>query len=190
MMKYTLGLIRQDTKVLLLNRENPPWMGSWNGVGGKLEDGESPKASMLREIREETGLDLPDAIFKGIITWSTPEGEGFGGLYLYLAELSDVVCYPTPRRTVEGILDWKEAEWILHQENTGVASNIPGCLEKVLYDLGCYHYHSVYIGNRLIAQHSSKLDPMIEESERLREEYIAQYLETRGFQLEAAKQKI
>ena len=41
MYKYTLGFIIKNNEVLLLNRNKSPWMGAWNGVGGKIETGET-----------------------------------------------------------------------------------------------------------------------------------------------------
>ncbi len=175
MLKYNLCLIKQGNKILLLNREKPSWLGCWNGIGGKLEQGEQPRASMLREIEEETGIDTFELTFKGLITWSSVDGTGFGGMYLYLAEMPIDYVYETPIKTDEGILDWKEIEWILHPENLGVASNIPPCLEKVLYDSQCYNHHSVFQGNRLVEQVSSLLDPRVEYDEHFRQEYLQEY---------------
>lgn len=45
----------------LLISERPPsknWAGYWEFPGGKIEAGESHKAALLRELREELGLDL------------------------------------------------------------------------------------------------------------------------------------
>jgi 8-oxo-dGTP diphosphatase len=48
----------------MLNREKSPLLGLWNGVGGKIEQGETAKVSVLREIEEETELILDDVVFK------------------------------------------------------------------------------------------------------------------------------
>lgn len=60
MKKYCLGFIfsPQLDQVYLITKKSPPWQaGFWNGLGGKLETGESPLAAMRREAREEAGHD-------------------------------------------------------------------------------------------------------------------------------------
>lgn len=48
-------------RVLLIRKRRPDWQkGKLNGVGGKIERGESPARAMRREFREEAGLDVDD----------------------------------------------------------------------------------------------------------------------------------
>ena len=47
-------------KVVLIKKNRPDWQkGLWNGVGGKIEANETPKEAVVREVKEETGLDIP-----------------------------------------------------------------------------------------------------------------------------------
>jgi 8-oxo-dGTP diphosphatase len=58
--QYVLGfMIRGDgSSVVLIRKNKPQWQaGLLNGVGGKIEPGETPHAAMIREFREETGVD-------------------------------------------------------------------------------------------------------------------------------------
>ncbi len=43
--------------------------GKWNGLGGKLEPGETPEECVIREVREESGLTIYNPILKGILTF-------------------------------------------------------------------------------------------------------------------------
>lgn len=52
----------------MLNRHKPVWMGIWNGVGGKIEMGETPLEGVLREVEEETGLQIEQIEYKGTVT--------------------------------------------------------------------------------------------------------------------------
>ncbi|KAK6204912.1 NUDIX hydrolase domain-like protein [Scheffersomyces amazonensis] len=136
-LKYTLGFVycRETNQILLLNRTKSPWMGKWNGVGGKLDVGESPYECITREAQEETGLYLTNWQGKGAFTWevyTTQKGNNSsesvketGGLYLFIAEVTkqEVDEYKTPiTYCKEGILDWKSLDWILHEENLGIGS--------------------------------------------------------------------
>lgn len=61
MKKYTLGFIFTPDflSVLLIHKVNPPWQqGKINGIGGKTEEGESSRACIKREVREETALNI------------------------------------------------------------------------------------------------------------------------------------
>ena len=64
MIKHTtLCYIEKDGAYLLLLRnkkERDVNGGKWVGIGGHLEEGETPDECLLREVREETGLILED----------------------------------------------------------------------------------------------------------------------------------
>ncbi|HDR8180798.1 TPA: 8-oxo-dGTP diphosphatase [Bacillus thuringiensis] len=133
MYKYTICFIRKGNEILLLNRNKKPNMGMWNGVGGKIEDNETPYEGIIRETLEETGIDLPNVTYKGNVVFkSNDEPWGSEGMYVFLADLPDGVHMNTPLSTAEGLLEWKEIEWILNHENRGVVSNLPRYLPIIL----------------------------------------------------------
>jgi 8-oxo-dGTP diphosphatase len=118
-------------------------MGSWNGIGGKIEANETPLQCIIREIFEETGMRPADVTYKGIVTWDV-DGAMAGGMYTFTAVVPDGLVYETPRKTDEGILDWKEVSWILNPNNLGVATNLPKFLPKVLDDERLYEHRCVF----------------------------------------------
>lgn len=59
MKKYVLGFCfsPDGRAVVLIKKQKPAWQaGRFNGVGGKVEHGESYRAAMAREFAEETGV--------------------------------------------------------------------------------------------------------------------------------------
>ena len=52
------AVIVQDNRVLLIRRGHQPMKGHWTLPGGVLEVGESLAEGVVREVREETGLDV------------------------------------------------------------------------------------------------------------------------------------
>jgi len=52
----TLLLLRKDNKILLAMKKRGFGEGKYNGVGGKLEEGETPEQAMLRETKEEINI--------------------------------------------------------------------------------------------------------------------------------------
>jgi len=45
-------------KILLIRRDTLPFKGYWALPGGRLEVGETSEQACVREVREETGLDI------------------------------------------------------------------------------------------------------------------------------------
>ncbi|MEA4875222.1 NUDIX hydrolase [Anaerorhabdus sp.] len=72
-MLTTLCYIEKDNQFLMMHRtkkQNDPNAGKWIGLGGKFKDYESPEECVLREVKEETGLNLIQLSFRGIITFT------------------------------------------------------------------------------------------------------------------------
>jgi 8-oxo-dGTP diphosphatase len=50
--------IVQDERILLVQRANDPGMGKWAMPAGFVEWNEPPESAAIREVQEETGLDV------------------------------------------------------------------------------------------------------------------------------------
>ncbi|CDZ79224.1 8-oxo-dGTP diphosphatase [Legionella massiliensis] len=64
-MKVAVAVIFDDSQRVLITRrpEHASHGGMWEFPGGKLEEGELPAAALIREIKEEVGLDILDYCF-------------------------------------------------------------------------------------------------------------------------------
>jgi 8-oxo-dGTP diphosphatase len=159
MHKYTLGFIIRKDEVLMMNRQKAPWMGAWNGIGGKIENKEDQVACLIREIKEETqiDIDLKNIFDKGEVTWNTFDANGHG-LYLYLIKMDDDFIYHTPKVTDDGIIDWKKIDWVSSFDNYGVAHNIPYFLPNLISNPNRYRYHCTFDKRFLIDVKIERMD--------------------------------
>ena len=57
-----VALIDRDGRVLVAQRpEGKAMAGLWEFPGGKLNPGETPEAALIRELREELGIDVAES---------------------------------------------------------------------------------------------------------------------------------
>ncbi len=114
---FTLCFLARGEELLMLRRRRPPNQGLWNGVGGRIEAGETPLAACLREVREETGFVIDAARFAGIVSWTGFEAPD-GAFALFTAQAPE----GEPAHCEEGELAWKPRAWVLSSPD--VVSNI------------------------------------------------------------------
>ena len=117
MVNTTLCYIRRGEDYLMLHRvkkENDLNRDKWIGVGGKLEEGESPEDCLLREVREETGLTLTRYRYRGLVTFVSDQApteymhlftaDGFTGS---LKDCDEGVLEWLPRRKLLELPHWE-----------------------------------------------------------------------------------
>jgi len=153
--RYTLIFLLRGDEILMLHRRNPPNQGLWNGVGGRLEPGELPLQSALREVREETGYSLPAAHFAGLLTWDG-HSETAGGLYIFTAQAPNGSS-PHPLDD-EGELAWQPRGWVL--SSPLVVDNIHRFGPYVFDGAPPQDYHFTYgSGDRILHWEIRSLPP-------------------------------
>lgn len=104
MKNTTLCYIEKEDSYLMLHRvkkENDENKDKWIGVGGKLEEGESPEECVLREVKEETGLILKKYAYRGFITFVSNQ---WGTEYMHLFTATEYEG--NMKECSEGNLEW------------------------------------------------------------------------------------
>lgn len=74
MKRYNLILVfnKEFDSILMCFRKKMPYLGMYNLVGGKIEEGEDPFESALREMEEETGISRNEIHVKPLMEFVFP----------------------------------------------------------------------------------------------------------------------
>jgi len=87
MKQATLCLLVKDNQILLAMKKRGFGIGKWNGVGGKVEDGEEIVDAVIRETKEEIGVDIKNPAQVGILNFYFPyKPEWDQEVHLFLAK--------------------------------------------------------------------------------------------------------
>lgn len=89
--KVTIGNVcfiidKQQNKLLLLKRKNPPMQNMYTGVGGKTNFDEDINYSCVREVKEETGLSITNPSLKAVIKTILSGKDSSWILFVYTAD--------------------------------------------------------------------------------------------------------
>jgi 8-oxo-dGTP diphosphatase len=97
----TLCFIRQGLRVLMIRKKRGLGAGKINGVGGRLENGETPEVGIVREAREELGITPLDLKPRGELHFQFLDGYSLF-CTVFVASLFD----GTPTETEEAAPLW------------------------------------------------------------------------------------
>lgn len=97
----TLLFLRQGDQVLLIHKRRGHGAGKINGPGGKPEPGESPQRCVVRETREEVGIDVLDANLAAVFRFvDTHDHDWLGFVFTATAFAGE------PRPSAEALPFW------------------------------------------------------------------------------------
>jgi|HubBroStandDraft_6_1064221.scaffolds.fasta_scaffold214227_2 ADP-ribose pyrophosphatase YjhB (NUDIX family) len=103
---------RDENRVLLIRRGQPPLRGEWSLPGGVLECGETLREAAIREAREETGLVVQAGEMLGVYERVI---RGDEGRVRYHYVLIDFLCRPAGGDVKAGS-DAAEVRWFTRDE--------------------------------------------------------------------------
>lgn len=129
MKEYVLALVFDEShkNLILMKRKKDPYNGLLNGIGGKVDPGETHFEAMKREFTEEVGFENP--YLEHLVTLSFP----FEHLHVYYARVKHQPILI--KENHEGIYDWHEIEdSFFDMNNTELAGegNLPYFIKYAL----------------------------------------------------------
>jgi 8-oxo-dGTP diphosphatase len=98
----SLNLVHRNKKA------NDIHAGKWNGLGGKLEPGETPEECVIREVLEESGLSIQNPKYCGLLIFPAFKGNDWYVFVFTATEFSGGLI-----ESPEGNLDWIPDEKIV-----------------------------------------------------------------------------
>lgn len=104
MRQCTLAVLIKDEKILLQKKaEGLFGAGKWNGAGGKFEPSESAHKCMIRELKEEFGIDTEKIHLIGLLdfSWIEKKVEPIR-VWVYIVD----EYIGTPKSSSEGEVRW------------------------------------------------------------------------------------
>lgn len=117
----TAAIVFDRDKILLIKRTKEPWSGLWHFPGGHVDEDEIPQDAVIRELKEETGLDaeiVGDEVAKGnfkrlknsIGMFFYPVLDHFHLSFLFHCKVHDKEIKPDENLPFEGIVEWVNPE--------------------------------------------------------------------------------
>ena len=85
------GIVFLDDQVLLIKRGKEPSLGQWSIPGGVVRIGETLKEAVVREVLEETHLDVEVLAMANVLDRIFRDADG---RVAYHYVLVDFICYP------------------------------------------------------------------------------------------------
>lgn len=109
-------LIKDNEVVVTKYKKGNKKEGYYDIPGGKIEEGESPKQTAIREMKEETGIEIQNLKYKGIMTIEYPDR-------LFIFDTFITKEYEgEPQEFEENTSEWIDIDELLKKEK--ILSNI------------------------------------------------------------------
>ena len=98
------ALVDPDSRVLIAQRPAHKSLGGlWEFPGGKLEGGERPEAALIRELREELGIEVKEACLAPLTFASHAYGDFHLLMPLFICRRWDGVASPLEGQTLKWV---------------------------------------------------------------------------------------
>ncbi len=124
----TLCFIIRGGEVLLIRKKKGFGIGKYNGVGGKVEEGESLEEAARREVVEEVGVEPLDLEYRGVLKFYSSRDEPDWIVHVFVcrrfrgtprpSDEAEPAWFPLDRLPLDEMWD-DDRVWLAHVLNGG-----------------------------------------------------------------------
>lgn len=127
-----MAVLQQDGRLLVIQRAQRVVAGGWWCFpGGAIEPGETPQEAVVREVREEIGLQVEPV--RQVWTWDRPDGElKLLWWSVRVVGVGEAICQPNPDEVAQ-------VRWVTPRELRALSPVLPSnlaFLDACLYEGG------------------------------------------------------
>ncbi|MEW5907149.1 MAG: 8-oxo-dGTP diphosphatase [Elusimicrobiota bacterium] len=140
--RANLCFVVRDGRILLIRKKRGLGAGYYNGPGGRVEPGETPLASAVREVREELGVTPTGVSEAGTLLFHFLDG-----YRLHVDVFRAAGCEGEPRETDEASPHWFPTDAVPYAE---MWADDPHWLPLMLAGTGFFG-RFVFDGKRLLS---------------------------------------
>src|SRR3954471_16503073 len=90
------AVVLDGDRVLLVQRGQEPLKGEWSLPGGVVEIGETLTAALVREVQEETSLDVVVGEVVEVLDSIRRDADGRAEYHYVIVDYACLVCSATP----------------------------------------------------------------------------------------------
>lgn len=121
------------SKILLVKRNKNPYKECWNGIGGKIENGETPIEAAIRETLEETGIHMNNPKLLVTCVYPIENNQNSGTKLNVIYDCVDDINIDDNR---EGHYEWKNIDFVMNSYDNKIAgfSNLNQFVKEI-FDL-------------------------------------------------------
>mgnify|MGYP001292382505 FL=1 len=140
-------LENNEEKILMIHRnKKDEHQGLWLAPGGKVEPNEAPYETAIREMLEETGLQIKDHELRGVISFpddgDSPFGDEWHVFVFYAKNFSGTLSENCP----EGKLEWIPKDSLTELD----AWEGDRIFTPKIFSQGCFSAKFIYSGKSLL----------------------------------------
>ena len=129
-------LLIAQKKILFIRRDIPPYAGKWAPPGGYPEKGESMRQAAIRELQEETGLEIDqDKLIPFFLSSISPMNQYYISFRAHLSDPMKPTCGAEVRDAAWFDRDEFPADEYWLPALTSILSDVYDCIDSDYYPL-------------------------------------------------------